>query len=231
MMLSDWRINSSAEGRGGGTSSSGVISSPEKKKRTHIHTKERMARVFIEPRARKFREDRLSISLNDRKKNTIRPFNIDYIYLRKIFSATEAAIFSLCHSINAINNMRYAHMFFFFGKFITERIYRTCIIFVCFVQIRLNRILDENLADRVLFIIIYLIICPCTKPRLVNRRLLPDHWTFSAFISNPIQSPSPFIGPRLYRDHNMITIQQRTNGYVTQAIFMESLINVESFSL
>lgn len=55
--------------------------------------KERMARVFIAPSARKFREDRLSISLNDRKKDT-RPFDADYIYLGKIgiFCATSSDI-------------------------------------------------------------------------------------------------------------------------------------------
>lgn len=52
-----------------------------------------MACVFIEPSARKFREDRLSISLNDRKKDT-RLFDVDYIYLGKIgiFSATNSDI-------------------------------------------------------------------------------------------------------------------------------------------
>lgn len=100
-----------------------------------------MARVFIEPSARKFREECLSISLNDRKKDT-RPFDVDYIYLGKIdISAARAAIFSLCYLTNVINNTGTRMLSFSGELLIAEGIYRIRIYFRSgFVRVESDRI-------------------------------------------------------------------------------------------
>lgn len=174
MMLAfnDWRINSNDGRTGRGkTSSTGVISSPKKKKKKK--QKSEWLRVFIEPSARKFREDRLSILLNDRKKDT-RPFNVDYVYLGKIgiSSTTQAVIFSLCYLANAINNIIWnAYVF------LTDSPSREFITLVLFPFALRNEtesdFISKSYVRRDLFIIIYLIMCPCTKSSGQQRTATP----------------------------------------------------------
>jgi len=121
-----------------------------------------MARVFIESNARKFREDRLSISLDDRKKDT-RQFDVTYIYLEKRYPFCHSSnILIVLFDINANNTG--THMFF--GRFITERIYCIRVIFVCFVQEIESDFRSKSYIHRVFLVIIYLIslfICSCAK--------------------------------------------------------------------
>lgn len=186
LAFSDWRINSSDGRWRENIVHIGVISSPEK------NIKKWVACVFIEPSARKLREN----ACRYRSMIVKRTLDVDYIHLGKIgiFSA-KAVIFSLCYLINAINNTG-THTICFI--FLADSPAKKFIAFVLFSFALYNEIKSDfkwkSYVRQIFFIIIYLIIYPSTKSSGQQKAdLLPDHWTFSTFIPNPIQSPSPFI--------------------------------------